>query len=316
MGMRLIKGMALVALLLAAGVTAQAEGGLRQYLAQYRSLSTADASMLADLSRYYHLHASVRLGRELRLENGVAWRLLTDARTGTAVPRLTWIADRNSLLNANGLFDIVHGEALVGYDIQDIERRRLELYGWRDRQPPKMTKPPYVIPKLVAVTYATPRLVSYVEVMERRWEFGLPRIDVRGRILDLEQGQIMEIDACRNSDDGWRDFRLGEWLEVCGDAAYDSFKALWVSKKRDAIARARARGAALSEEAGDVPETLRRFSERIALYLTPTGLAVVDKAWDGLRTFNDITVNPVILTYRELEPFMRPGPWSDELLKR
>lgn len=314
--MQLIKGMALVALLLATGVTAHAEGGLRQYLTQYRSLSTADASMLADLSGYYHLHASVQLGRELRLENGVAWRLLTDARTGTAVPRLTWMADRNSLLKANGLFDVVHGEALVGYDIQDIERRRLELYGWRDSQPPKMTKPPYLIPKLVAVTYATPRLVSYVEVMERRWEFGSPRIDVRGRVLDLEQGQIMEIDACRDSANEWRDFRLGEWLEVCGDAAYDSFKALWARKIREAVAMARARGAALSAEAGDLPETLRRFNERIALYLTPAGLAVVDKTWGELRTFNDITVNPVILPYRELEPFMKSGRWSDELLKR
>ncbi|HET7715510.1 MAG TPA: hypothetical protein VFK86_07760, partial [Bauldia sp.] len=123
MGMRLIKGMALVAFLLAAGVTAQAEEGLRQYLAQYRSLSTADASMLADLSRYYHLHANVRLGRELRLDNGVAWRLLIDARTGAAVPRLTWMENRKSLLKANALFDVVHGEALVGYDIRDVRGR-------------------------------------------------------------------------------------------------------------------------------------------------------------------------------------------------
>jgi hypothetical protein len=27
------------------------------------------------------------------------------------------------------------------------------------------------------------------------------------------------------------------------------------------------------------------------------------------------TVNPLIIPYREVEPFMIPGPWRDELLK-
>jgi hypothetical protein len=31
--------------------------------------------------------------------------------------------------------------------------------------------------------------------------------------------------------------------------------------------------------------------------------------------FYDITVNPIVLLYRELEPFMKSGPWRDELLK-
>ncbi|MFZ5784309.1 MAG: hypothetical protein ACOY4R_29285 [Pseudomonadota bacterium] len=34
----------------------------------------------------------------------------------------------------------------------------------------------------------------------------------------------------------------------------------------------------------------------------------------GVVLYDDITVNPVILSYRELEPFMKPGPWRDELL--
>lgn len=307
--------MAFVGLLLLSGTAAQG-GGLRDYLTGNRTLSTADARMLADLSEYYRMHANVRLGPEQRLDNGVAWRLLIDARTGAAVPRLTWMPDRKSLLKANALFDSAHGEALVGYDIQDVERRRQELYEWYGGKPPSVTRPPYFTPKVVAVTYATARLVSYVEVVEQRPEFGSLQVDVRGRVLDLQRGQIVELDVCRDSIDGWRDFRLGEWLEVCGDAAYDGFMALWETKMRSAIARARARGATLSEEAGNVPETLKRFSERVALYLTPTGLAVVDKTWGGLRTFNGITVNPVILPYRELLPFMKSGPWSDELLKR
>ncbi|MDP1840752.1 MAG: hypothetical protein Q8N31_23220 [Reyranella sp.] len=31
--------------------------------------------------------------------------------------------------------------------------------------------------------------------------------------------------------------------------------------------------------------------------------------------FYDITVNPIVIPYRELEPFMKPGSWRDELLR-
>ncbi len=304
-------GVALVTLLLVAG--AVQAGGLRDYVRGAETLSAADDALLSDLSSYYRLYANVRLGREQRLGNGTAWRLLIDVRTGAAVPRITWMADRRSLLKANLLLEAIHGAALVDYDIEDLERRRMELYEWHNGRPPKVSKPPYTVPQMVAVTYATPRLVSYVEVT-RNFGLSSSSVDVRGLVLDLARGRIEEIGACRTAD-GWRDFRLGEWLEVCGDAAYDSFKLLWVNKVREAVTRARARGAELSEEAGDVPENLRRFNERIALYLTPTGLAIIDKTWDGLRTFNNITVNPVILPYRELEPFVKPGPWRDELLK-
>jgi hypothetical protein len=304
-------GVALVTLLLVAG--AVQAGGLRDYVRGAETLPAADGALLADLSGYYRLHANVRLGREQRLGNGTAWRLLIDIRTGASVPRITWMADRTSLLKANLLLEAIHGAALVDYDIEDLERRRMELYEWYDGRPPDVKKPPYSTSLMVAVTYATPRLVSFVEVSQD-FVVSSRGIDVRGLVLDLERGRIEEIQACRNSDD-LRDFRLGEWLEVCGDAAYESFKTLWMSKIREAVAKARARGAALSEKAAYVPETLRRFDERIALYLTPTGLAVVDKTWDGPRTFNGIMVNPVILPYRELEPFLKPGPWRDELLK-
>jgi hypothetical protein len=311
MAMRLAIGVAL-ALMSAHATSAQTEEGLSQYLARYRTLATADEAMLADLSRYYHLHAVVQLGREQRLDNGVAWRLLTDARTGAAVPRLTWMADRKSLLKANALFDALHGEALVGHGIDDLERRRQELYGWHNGRPPDVTKPPYAIWEHVAVTYATSRLVSYVEV-KRRLGASVP-IDVRGRVLDLERGQVAEIEGCRNLDD-WRDFRFGDWLEVCGDAAYERFEALWSDKLRQAVTEARARGANLPEEAADVPQYFKSYQDRMAFYLTPAGLAVVDKTWQGLRTFNGVSLNPVILPYRELEPFLKPGPWRDELLK-
>jgi hypothetical protein len=308
MGKRLVS-VALFALLFTSFVVHA--GGLSDYFKGGRSISDADDVMLADLVTYYRIHGNVRLGPEHRLSSGVAWRLLIDVRTRAAVPRITWMADRKSLFKANALFDALHGAALVGYDIEDLERRRQELYGWHNGRPPDVAKPPYFIPENVAVTYATSRLVSYVEV-ERRF-VGVMNVDVRGRVLDLEQGQIREIDGCRGSDDG-RDFRFGDWLEVCGDAAYERFKALWVDKLRQAVTKARAQGADLSEEASDIPENLKRYSERIALYLTPTGVAVVDKAWGGPRVFKNIVVNPVILPYRDLEPFMKPGPWRDDVL--
>jgi hypothetical protein len=251
------------------------------------------------------------------LANGVAWRLLIDIRTGAAVPRLTWTPERKSLLKANALFDALHGEALVGYDIEDLERRRQELYEWHNGRPPDTTKPPYSLPEFVAVTYATSRLVSYIEV--RRRFVGSEDVDFRGRVLDLERGRIREIESCVRSDvtqvDMSRDFTFGDWLEVCGDTAYDRFKALWLDKLRQAVTTARARGANLSEDAAEIPENLKIYDERIALYLTPAGLAVVDKTWQGLRTFKGISLSPVILPYRDLEPFLKPGPWRDELLK-
>lgn len=185
-----------------------------------------------------------------------AWRLLIDRRTGAAVPRLTWMREQRSLLKANALFDALHGEALAGYDVEDLERRRQELYAWHNGRPPDMTKPPYSLPEYVAVTYATSRLVSYVEV--RRRFVGAEDVDFRGRVLDLERGRIREIEGCVRSDvpqaDMWRDFTFGDWLEVCGDAAYDRFKALWLDKLRQAVTTARARGANLSEEVAEIPE--------------------------------------------------------------
>jgi hypothetical protein len=59
--MRLLS-VALGALLLVtvAGAVTQASG-LRDLLTGYQTLSTADDALLADLSKYYRLHANVRL---------------------------------------------------------------------------------------------------------------------------------------------------------------------------------------------------------------------------------------------------------------
>lgn len=57
----------------------------------------------------------------------------------------------------------------------------------------------------------------------------------------------------------------------------------------------------------------------INLYLTPSGIAVFNRRWNPnvakFCAFYDITVNPIVIPYRELEPFMKPGSWRDELLR-
>ena len=316
-------GVALVALLLVTvtGAITQARG-LRDFLegCGYWAVATADDALLADLSKYYQLHANVRLGREHRLGNGVAWRLLTDIRTGAAAPRITWMADRKSLLKANALFDAVHGDALLEYERLDVQRRYDELYDWQYGQPPFVIKPPYFYPENVAVIYATSRLVSYVEV-RREVRMISMGIDVYGRVLDLEQGRIREIEGCGGSDYDWRNFRFGELLDVCEDAAYESFMTLWADKVRQAIVKAQASGDELSEQCGESMGSLELDSRRMALYLTPAGVAVFNNYWipnsaKYCAFYDDITVNPIILPYRELEPFMKPGPWRDELLKQ
>ena len=320
-GMRLC-GVALAVLLLVAGAGAISQArGLREYVEGYQTVASADDALLADLAKYYRMYANVRLGPEHRLGNGVAWRLLTDVRTGAAAPRITWMADRRSLLKANALFEAIHGEALVDNERRDLDRRLAELSAWSTGQPSAwVVKPPYFHPEKVAVTYATSRLVSYVEVRREARVMSIGA-DVYGRVLDLDQGRIREIQGCGRYyfDYDNSNFRFGELLDVCEDAAYKSFMALWEDKVRQAAVKAQARGDKLSEQCGESMGPLRPKGRRMALYLTPAGLAVFNQDWKpDLATYctsHDITVNPIILPYRELEPFMKPGPWRDELLR-
>jgi hypothetical protein len=321
-------GVALVALLLVTvtGASSHAEG-LFDYSEGDRSISDADDALSSNLSRYetsskyYRMHANVRLGREHRLGNGVAWRLLTDVRTGAAAPRITWMADRKSLLKANALFEAIHGEALVEYEWLDVQRRLDELYDWADGQPPYFViQPPYFYPEKVAVTYATSRLVSYVEV-RREVRTNSMGVKVYGQVLDLEQGRVREIEGCSSSHYTSSNFRFGELLDVCEDEAYENFMTLWADRVRQAITKAQASGDELSEQCGESMGSLELDSRRMALYLTPAGVAVFNNYWipnsaKYCAFYDDITVNPIILPYRELEPFMKPGPWRDELLKQ
>ncbi len=96
--------------------------------AREKIVKRADEASRSKLAMYYHTHANVRLGPEHRLANGVAWRLLTDVRTGAVAPRITWMANRESMLLANALFEIIHGAEIIDFDWRDLERRHAELY--------------------------------------------------------------------------------------------------------------------------------------------------------------------------------------------
>src|SRR4030095_2570536 len=106
MGVRLDRVALLALVLVVAGAISQARE-LRDF-AHEKSVKWADASR-SKLAEYYRTHAKARLGREHRLANGVAWRLLADVRTGAVAPRITWMPDRESMLMANALFEIIHG---------------------------------------------------------------------------------------------------------------------------------------------------------------------------------------------------------------
>lgn len=321
MNIRLLN-VVLAALLLISVAGMTRATGLTDYLEGSQTLSNADKRVTADLAAYYRLHANVRLGPEQRLANGVTWRLLTDGRTGVKTPRITWMPDRTSMLKANALFDVIQGAALVDYDRLDLERRKAELYGWSSSEPPIAIKPPYFIPEKVAVTYVTSRLVSYVEV-RREVRMNSMGIEVYGRVLDLEQDRIRELEPCGPRGDDRGNFRFGELLDVCLDEAYERFMALWTRKVRDAIAKARARGDERSVQCGESMEPLDSpAGRRIALYLTPAGVAVFNVyPWTPnsakyCALYDNVAVNPIILSYQELEPFLKPGPWRDDVLSQ
>lgn len=309
----------LVLAMVAYGAMAQAQGAC-DLVERETDVENADKALDARLAEYYRTHANVRLGREHRLPNGVAWRLLTDVRTGAVAPRITWMPDRKAMRTANALFESVHGAQIMQYDWTDLYRRRLELYNWDGGPPGLVIGPPYVAQEKFAVTYATSRLVSHVEVT-RPIKVGTLYINVTGSVLDIERGTSHSISSCPDPDGRSGYFRFGELLDVCDDKTYKRFMALWSDKVRQAIAKAQIRGDGLSEQCGESMGALDEESRKMELYLTPAGVAVFNEHWwpnmaRACALYDDVTVNPIVLSYQELEPFMKPGPWRDDVLKQ
>src|ERR1700761_7435881 len=116
------------------------------------------------------------LGPEHRLKNGVAWRLIYDAPTGLGLPRITWMPDRAAMDKANVLLEAAHGCLLL----LDAEAKS---HGGTVLQPD---------PNLIALTYASSRLVSYVEM--RAYTSGMGDYDIapKGVVLDLVRNRRYE----------------------------------------------------------------------------------------------------------------------------
>jgi hypothetical protein len=227
--------------------------------------------------------------------------------------------DRDRLNRANALLEAIHGELLVGYEQQYIEWRRTMLYNREDgARPFFVIGPPFSNQVKVAVTYASSRYVSYVDIGagHRSVSFDLM---VSGRVLGLEQSRIWRVESCKGRDSG---LRFGELLDLCDDESVEQFGAIWTNRVDAAVRKAQDRGDELSNYCAESMRQLNRdriSPSWIQLYLTSGGLAVFNRHWSPnsakFCAFYDITVNPVVIPYSELKPFMKPGPLRDELLK-
>ncbi len=283
---------------------------------------------------YYRAHANVRLGAQQRLPNGVAWRLLTDAKTRLAMPRITWMPDIQGMGTANRLFDVVHG-SLLEYAAQTMEEFNELDENRRSRGDVPLSVDYPVVQTEVRLTYASSKLAGMVDTHYTVTEGHYYPEDTDALTFDLLHATIFGISACSGSnslygDDAspksaarYRMFRFGEILKVCdGDSLRDFIRILREHAKKAAAG-------ASDDRHPFVTQCIENFrnptgideSSRLRLYLTFKGLAVqvafdhLSNADNSACTFAHTALNPIIIPYVELEPFMQPGPWRDEFLK-
>jgi len=273
---------------------------------------------------YFRESAQIRLGRERRLPNGVSWRLLTDIRSGIAIPRLTWMPDKERLRTANRLLDIVQGGEML---VEREERRNVEGENEFRVNHGGLSLPGKrgITQWDVGLTYVGSRLMSLMEAAIIGSAGNKPDVLMRGLTFDLARGTIEQVRPCPDSRtpygfshvDGERGnflFRYGELFQLCDPASYRAFIAL--VKEIDGKRSARHLPPSASDRTKGCVESIDqpviREEQEYILYLTFAGLAVqaTGKECAVTRTPD----NPVIVPYRRLEPFMLPGPWRDELL--
>ncbi len=269
---------------------------------------------------FFSANARIRLGPEQRLLNGVSWRLLTDLGTGIAMPRVTWMPNKRRLSAANRLLDIEQG----GDMFREIDQWHIvELENDVRRQ---LGAPPLDIKhsleqRDVGLTYVGARFMSIMEGMLVYPMGSRGQTLLSGMTFDLETGHMAEVTACPGSkkpyavsaDPDTFFFQYGNWLPLCDRESYRKFIAV-VKENADRSARSLPprnesdmTRCAISAEWPLIDEE-REF----ILYLTHDGLAVhVSARQCPLERTVD---NPVIVPYRQLEPFMQPGALKDELL--
>jgi hypothetical protein len=288
---------------------------------------------------YYATHAKVGSGPEKQLANGVRWRLATDRRTGIAMPRIISMPDSKKRDIANQLLETVHGGAMLfarkeqaslrayakeyaengpGWPIskEDYERRRKTLQD--------MMKEPLVEQTDVALTYASARFVSLIDLgfINKIEGTYLPRI-IRGVTLDLERRQIFTMETCPEGSFKRPGaiynplFRFADLLDICDQASLEQFEVL-VEAVDDRIR------VATADSKDPLIEGCRwasiKSEQTFVVYLTIDGLAVHLTVFSPNAASRSCPLtlsvrNPLIVPYRALEPLMKPGPLRDELLK-
>lgn len=292
-----------------------------------------------DTWRAYAAHAKVRSGPERELPNGVRWRLVTDRETKIAMPRIVSMPNNKNQGTANQLLETVHGGAILFAKKEQASLRAyakeyadhgprwpvsMEEYERRRKTLREMMKEPLVEQTDVALTYASTRFTSLIDLgfINKIEGTYLPRI-IRSVTLDLDRRRIFTMEVCpEGSLEGSRDqstalFRFADLLEICDldslkrfnavvEAANDRIRAATADSKDPLIKGCQGTGI------GDGHE--------IVVYLATGGLAVhLTQFWPNAANRScPLTLtarNPVIVPYRELESFMKPGPLREELLK-
>lgn len=295
---------------------------------------------------YYRAHARVRLLPERRLANGVSWRLLVDTRTGIRMPRITWMPNAASRVAANRYFDIIHGMAIA--DVDDVEKEWQPYFeDRRARREPIHIRTTDLVRQIdVALTYASRRFVSYREfAFVSRFENWTSVLN-KGQVIDLVRGVGFGIEACPGmkrsygeyEDYSWatpimrqnpypfdapRHFVFGDLMRICEEPTYVAFRALvrrWAAHADNASVADHPEGPAC----GPWARALLRREYPVLPVLTPSGLALhrfrhvrvsVDEPDSPECHHGKSDTMPLIIPYRDLEPFMLPGPLKDELLK-
>lgn len=284
-----------------------------------------DLAMVDWLADYYAGRVQRRWGSEQRLPGGVVWRLETDAATKLGLPRIVAMPDGAAMRKANRLLDALRGCLLLadadGHDMDHAPGPSEEPYdfSWQAQRHGRPMDQPE---RLVNLTYASSRLVSFSQV-HIAWTRPQWTIALIGVVLDLEQDRMVSVTGCDDAhypfslSDG---FRLGDFLEVCDEDAHARFIAVW-ERALSAVEQTPLYRQLAGEEVcrlrwpGD--DGIGNF--RYSLSLTSAGLAMyIGHWWPTIARHCMVEpspFNPLIIPWQELQSFLRPGSWYDELLR-
>lgn len=244
----------------------------------------------------------------------LSWRIETESRTKIAYPRLIKRPGNGSVEAVNRALEAVHGR-MIKETLEHEARVRsawgpewivdgMAKDGWSVAQYP------------IKITYVSATYLSLVET-GRNGEVSGQRVFARGTTIDMRDGTIFGVKPC-GSDDDLPTFVFADLLVVCTAPKYVAFFDLWeaLHKKQ----REDAFGPFIPwVELCQRLELDFRDDASFALYLTDAGLAVHNARAmlpkEKHCVMDPSPFNPVIIPYRKLEQFMKPGQMRDELLR-